>query len=207
MPRAPASTPSKCAYVFGAAGGILIRFASLAVHRLLSGPVVIAWGVPICVIVVGTPTVGLLGSTLTTWLVPVTHRLPSGPVVMPTGLARFDVAYSVTAPAGVTLASLTLSSTTQMFPSGPRVRCFGPPLSVPTVGNSPLIAGAADAVAGARASRTRRAGSRRRMNSFRAIGLGSLSAVGGYRYLKLKLFTRQPPFSLVSPTLPFFPPL
>src|SRR5437667_6582099 len=98
MPRAPPSTPVKGVYPLGLLGGILIREVSLAVHRLLSGPTVIAWALPISLIVVSTPTVGSLGETLTTWLIPVTHRLPSGPVVMPIGLERFDVAYSVTAP-------------------------------------------------------------------------------------------------------------
>ena len=53
----------------GLPGGILITLPSLPVHRLLSGPVVMPWVLPIALIVVGVSTVGLLGEIFTTALV------------------------------------------------------------------------------------------------------------------------------------------
>ncbi len=83
----------------GLAGGILMTLVS-PVHRLPSGPVVIAWAVAISAIGVLVTTVGVAGWKEATPPAYVTQSWLSGPAVIPTGLVRPGASNSCTVPSG-----------------------------------------------------------------------------------------------------------
>ncbi len=134
MPRASMPVIS-LSVAGGLAGGILITFLPAAVQRLPSGPVVILFALVSAAMSNFRAPLGLAGENFATPPFWVTHRLPSGPVVMPVAPEMSAGLNSVTAPAGVIFAMLP--SATQMFPSGPWVRCRG----MLVTGNSPSTLG------------------------------------------------------------------
>src|SRR5205807_472319 len=99
IPRAPVTT-AKGVAVVGLAGGILKTLFTLAVHRLLSGPVVIPRGSEMPAMAYAVSVLGAAGGIFTTPPLWVTQRFLSGPVVMPLApfAARSGGENSVTEP-------------------------------------------------------------------------------------------------------------
>lgn len=142
----------------GLPGGIRITLSPLAVHRLPSGPVVIARGSVMSSTGKLVNVAGAAGGTFRSFAPAVTQRFPSGPLVTP--LAPFTPvrSNSSTVPSGLTRATFggVPSSTTQTLPSAPAVSLYGVPLTA----NAPATAGVATAAAGTAPSAATRQASR-----------------------------------------------
>ena len=98
----------------------------LAVQRLPSGPVTIAFGVITSLTMNSvSPAVGFAGGTLTIFDGAVSQRLPSGPLVIPFAPVTPVSGNSCFVPSGAKRASVLPPTTTQTFPSEPCVSLSG----------------------------------------------------------------------------------